>query len=446
MDIFILVALILLNGVFAMSEIALVTARHARLSRLADDGDRAAAAALKLGSNPTRFLSTIQIGITSIGILSGIIGQAALAAPAAEVLQRMGVAERTSQISATVVVVLIITYVSIVVGELVPKRLGQINPEGVARVVARPMQLLAILSRPFVHLLSGSTTALLRLFGQNDVAQPGVTEEEIHALLDQGSLAGVIEKNEHTMVRNVFRLDERHIGSLMAPRSDIVWLNVENSLEQNLALVGETEYARYPVCRGDMTDILGIVSTKQLFNQTVRGELVSLEHDLEAPVYVPESLTGMELLDHFRTSGTHIALVVDEYGEILGLVTLRDLIESVTGEFLSTANDGWAVQREDGVWVIDGLIPIVELQDRLGFRTIPEDSRGHYHTVSGMMMWLLGRVPSEGDVIIWEGWRLEVMEVNARRIHRVLAMKLVDFEASTEPGEADAKTDQTDQG
>lgn len=443
MDIFILVALILLNGVFAMSEIALVTARHARLSRLADDGDRAAAAALKLGSNPTRFLSTIQIGITSIGILSGIIGQAALAVPAAEVLQRMGVAERTSQISATVVVVLVITYVSIVVGELVPKRLGQINPEGVARVVARPMQLLAVLSRPFVHLLSRSTTALLRLFGQNDVAQPGVTEEEIHALLDQGSLAGVIEKNEHTMVRNVFRLDERHIGSLMAPRSDIVWLNVENSLEDNLALVGETVYARYPVCRGDMTDILGIVSTKQLFNLKVRGELVSLEQDLEEPVYVPESLTGMELLDHFRTSGTHIALVVDEYGEILGLVTLRDLIESVTGEFLSTdANDGWAVQREDGAWVIDGLIPIVELQDRLGFRTIPEDSRGHYHTVSGMMMWLLGRVPSEGDVIIWEGWRLEVVELNARRIHRVLAMKLVDFEASTASAAADIATDQ----
>ncbi|PTD96332.1 hemolysin family protein [Pseudothauera lacus] len=430
MDILILVILILLNGVFAMSEIALVTARRARLARLADDGDRAAAVAMKLGEDPNRFLSTIQIGITSIGILSGIFGEAALASPLAEWLQRLGMAERPSEIGATTLVVVVVTYVSIVVGELVPKRLGQLDPEGIARLVARPMSLLSAVSRPFVHFLSGSTAILLRLMGQRETQVSTVTEEEIHALLDEGSEAGVIEKSEHEMVRNVFRLDERQIGSLMVPRSEVVYLDVNRPVEENLALVAESAHSSFPVCRGSLDDITGVASSKKLFAQMLRGDPVDLTKDLQEAVYVPESLTGMELLDRFRTSGTYFVFVIDEYGEVLGMVTLHDVIESVTGEFVTEGDeDAWAVQREDGSWLLDGLIPVVEMKDRLGFKQVPEEDKGRYHTLSGMMMWLLGRLPGTGDIATWEGWRLEVVDLDGKRIDKVLAVPLPEPDA-----------------
>ena len=429
MEILVLVALILLNGVFAMSEIALITARRARLARLAEGGDGSAAVAIKLGEDPTCFLSTIQIGITSIGILSGIVGEAALAGPLADWLRMLCMAQRPSEISATVLVVALITYVSIVVGELVPKRVGQINPEGIARLVARPMNLLAIAARPFVWLLSSSTAVLLRLIGQRDTREPSMTEEEIYAMLDEGSEAGVIEKNEREMVRNVFRLDERQIASLMAPRSDMVWLDLNCPMEENLALVAESNHSRFPVCRGGPDEILGVVGAKQLFNQTMRGAPVDLTRDLQPPVYVPEFLTGMELLDQFRASGTHMVFVIDEYGEVQGLITLHDLIEAVTGEFVpDNIEEAWAVRRENGSWLLDGLIPIVELKDRLGFKTVPEEDKGRYHTLSGMMMWLLGRLPYTGDIATWEGWRLEVVDLDGKRIDKGLASRLPEPE------------------
>jgi putative hemolysin len=444
MDIFFLVVLILLNGLFAMSEIALVTARRARLARLAEDGDRSAAVALKLGEEPNRFLSTIQIGITSIGILSGIFGEAALAEPLAIGLQGLGLEQRGSEIGSTILVVVMITYVAIVVGELVPKRIGQINPERIARLVARPMYILSIASRPFVHLLAGSTALLLRLMGQRDTLGPTVTEEEIHALLDEGSDAGVIEKTEHEMVRNVFRLDDRQIGSLMVPRSEVVWLEVSRPLEENLALIAESFYSRFPVCDGGLDNMIGIVTSKQLFNQTLKGEQFDLQKDLMAPVYVPESLTGMELLDQFRSSGSQMVFVVDEYGGVEGLVTLSDVIESVTGELLpQSMEEAWAVQREDGSWLLDGLIPILELKDRLGIKRVPEEEKGRYHTLSGMMMWLLGRLPSTGDISTWEGWRLEVVDLDGRRIDKVLATALPETTAEplASPGEGGASAE-----
>ena len=448
MEIALLIALIVLNGVFAMSEIALVTARRARLARLADDGDGSAAVAMKLGEDPTRFLSTIQIGITSIGILNGIVGEAALAGPLAEWLQTLGMEQRTSEIGSTVLVVVVITYVSIVVGELVPKRIGQINPEGIARLVARPMNVLAMASRPFVYLLAGSTALLLRLMGQRETTGPSVTEEEIHAMLNEGSEAGVIEKSEHEMVRNVFRLDDRQIGSLMVPRADIVTLDVDRPLDENLALVAESAHSSFPVCRDGLDEILGIVSAKQIFSQMVRGESVDFTQNLQAPVYVPESLTGMELLDQFRASGTYIVFVIDEYGEVQGMVTLHDVIESVTGEFLPhDTKESWAVQREDGSWLLDGLIPIVEFKDRLGIKAVPEEEKGRYHTLSGMVMWLLGRLPGTGDIATWENWRLEVIDLDGKRIDKVLASRLPEPAAADALGaeqEAAAAADRTD--
>jgi putative hemolysin len=422
MEILFLAALIVLNGAFAMSEIALVTARRARLARLADDGDTAAAIAIRLHDDPTRFLSTVQIGITSISILNGIVGEAVLAGPLAQWLQSHGMEAEASRLFSTALVVVVVTYFSIVIGELVPKRIGQLNPEGIARRVARPMNLLALLARPFERLLSVSTDTILRLLGKQASSQEGVIEEEIHALLEEGSETGAIEQQERDMVRNVFRLDDRPINSLMTPRADIVYLDTRLPLEENLKRVAGSEHSRFPVCQGGLDDVLGILSVKHLLNQSLRGEPTDLTAQLVPVVYVPESLSGMDLLEHFRVSDAQMVLIIDEYGEINGLVTLQDVLEAVTGEFSPrNPEDAWAVQREDGSWFIDGLIPIPELRDRLGLKSDPQADKRHYHTLSGLVMWLSGRLPQTGDVLTWEGWRLEVVDLDGKRIDKILA-------------------------
>ena len=408
-----------------MSELALVTSRQSRLARLAADGDASAEVAIRLGEDPTRFLSTIQIGITSIGILNGIVGEAVFASPFAAWLQTLGVNQDSSELGATALVVLVITYLSIVVGELVPKRIAQFNPEGIARLVARPIHILAILTHPFVRLLSTSTDALLRMMGKSQKVEPSVTEEEIHAMLVEGSEAGIIEQHEHDMVRNVFRLDERQVGSLMIPRADIEYLDANLPLEDNLLRIAQSDHSRFPVCRGSLSDLLGVTSFKQLFNETISGRTPDLTAQLNPCVFVTESLTGLELLAQFRESGTHMVFVIDEYGEVQGLVTLQDVLEAVTGEFNSTdIEDRWAIKREDGSWLLDGMIPVPELKDQLDLKSVPEEDKGRYHTLSGMMMWLLGRPPSVADVVVWEQWQLEVLELDGKRIDRVLASSL----------------------
>ena len=437
MDIAILIALILLNGVFAMSEIALVTARKSRLQRLAEDGDRSAAIAMRLGEEPTQFLSTVQIGITAIGILNGIVGEAALAGPLAELLQGLGVDQKSSAVGATTIVVVTITYFSIVVGELVPKRIAQFNAEGIARLMARPIALLAKLSRPFVYLLSKSTDGLLKLMGKKELGSANLTEEDIHAMLMEGSQSGVIEKQEHEIVRNVFRLDDRQIASLMTPRSEIICLDIEQPLEESLEKLIASDHSRFPVCKGGMHEVLGVITTKRLLKQRLKGEAPEKITEYLVPaVYVPESLTGMKLLEQFRESGVKMVFVIDEYGEILGLITLQDLLEALTGEFKPRdPEDIWAFQREDGSWLLDGLIPIPELKDRLDLKAVPEEEKGRYHTLSGMMMWLIGKVPRTGDITEWQGWRLEVVDLDGNRIDKVMASRLPDpgSEGESEP-------------
>ena len=426
MEIAILFALICLNGLFAMSEIALVTARKARLQKLIDEGDSGAAAAVKLGEDPTRFLSTIQIGITSIGVLNGIVGEAALAEPLAHWLVSLGVSQSYASFGATALVVITITYFSIVVGELVPKRIGQSYPETFARLVARPIHLLALATKPFVLLLSASTRALLRLMGVKETKGTPVTEEEIHAMLVEGTSAGVIESHEHTMVRNVFRLDDRQIGSLMVPRADIVCLDVDDSFEDNLRHIEESDHARFPVVQGGIENILGVINARQWLARALKDKSQSLrEQSLQAPLYVPETITGMELLDNFRLSDVHMAFVIDEYGEVQGIITLQDLIEAITGEFQPRDPEtSWAVQREDGSWLLDGHIPVPELKDRLGLEEVPEEDRGRYHTLSGMIMLLTGALPRVADVVEWEGWKLEIVDMDGRAIDKVLAVRL----------------------
>lgn len=436
-EVIVLLCLIALNGLFAMSEIALVTARRARLQVLVEEGDGGAAAAMALNTEPTRFLSTIQVGITSIGITLGIVGEAAFATPLSRWLVDLGVHPANASLGATVLVVVVITYVSIVIGELLPKRIGQIWPETIARLVARPINWLAIIARPFVRLLSSSTDLLLRLLGARATSGAAVTEEEIHALIQEGSEHGVIDEQERAMVRNVFRLDDRQIASLMTPRSDIVYIDLEDSPADNLNKVLESHRSRFPVCRGGLRDVVGIISASSLLQQTIRGQGPDFSKDLAPIAYVPESLTGMELLETFRSSTSHLALVVDEYGEIQGLVTLQDLLEAITGEFKPpSVEDAWAVQRQDGSWLLDGLIPLPELKDRLGFAAAPEEELGRYNTLSGMVMLLLGRVPRTSDIAEWQGWRFEIVDMDKHRIDKVLASRLPEPPSDSDRSQA----------
>ena len=433
MDIVLLFALIFLNGAFAMSEMALVASRKARLMRLAEGGDKGALAALRLGEQPTRFMSTIQIGITSIGILNGIVGEAAVSGLVTPGLLAAGFAEKTAAGIATGFSVVFITFFSIVLGELVPKRIGQSHPEAIARLAARPINLLAQVTKPFVVALTSSTTLLMKLLGIKDAKNDAVTEEEMHAMLKETADAGLIEQDEHTMVRNVFRLDDRQIGSLMVPRSDIVTLDLNASFEDNMRIVQSSDRARFPVVRGGLDDLVGVINARKwLANAMSGGERDLDKQTLRAPLFVPETITGMELLKNFKESGVAVAFVIDEYSAVQGIITMQDLIEAITGEFTprDPAN-AWAVAREDGVWWLDGHIPVPELKDVLNLDEVPEEERGHYHTLSGMFMFLVGRLPLENDTIEWDGWKFTIMDMDGRIIDKVEARKM-DVAASVE--------------
>ncbi len=432
MDVALLFFLILLNALFAMSEMALTASRKARLQVMLEEGDAGVQAALDLHENPTKFLSVVQIGITSIGILNGIVGDAAFSEPFAHWLHgHFPISDRAAAISATAMVVIVITFVTIIFGELVPKRVGQIYPETVARLVAPPMEWLSVIVRPFVKLLSFCTESTLRLFGIHGGVQRIVTEEEIAASLEEGLDAGIIEKQEHQMVRNVFRLDERQVGSMMIPRTDIIWLDAQAPAEDVLRVLGQDEHSRYPVCRSGLDDVLGVVTAQGLLQQLMQGRALSLTERLQPPVFVPETLTGMELLAHLRESGAQLVFVVDEYGEVQGIITVRDVLEAITGEFTTAADeDAWAVQRPDGSWLFDGLIPVPELKDRLDLKELPEEDRGRYNTLAGMIMLLLGRLPHTADSVEWEGWRFEVVDLDGKRVDKVLAQAIAPSTAA----------------
>ena len=429
MDFAFLAFLILLNGVFAMSEMALTAARRTRLQVMLEAHEAGAQAAIDLHENPTKFLSVVQVGITSIGILNGIVGDAAFSAPFANWLQHtFPIQARAADITATAMVVVVITFMTIIFGELVPKRFGLMYPEKVARLVARPMEWLSLITRPFVKLLSWCTEATLRLFGIRGGPDRSVTEEEIAASLEEGLDAGVIEAQEHQMVRNVFRLDDRQVGSMMIPRAEIVWFDVAASAADVLRTISDQEHSRYPVCRGGLEDVLGVVSAQSLLQQVMQGGEVSLQDKLQPSVFVPETLSGMELLEHFRASSAQLVFVVDEYGEVQGMITVRDVLEAITGEFTTPTDDSsWAVQRDDGSWLFDGLIPVPELKDRLDLRELPEEDRGRYNTLAGMVMLLLGRLPHTADSVEWEGWRFEVVDLDGKRVDKVLAARLPEL-------------------
>ena len=429
MDLLLIVFLTLLNGVFAMSELALAASRKARLNAMAEAGDKGAQAALILLGNPNQFLSTVQVGITSIGVLNGIVGESAFSAGVAAWLHGFGVADKAAAISATAIVVTLITFTTIIFGELVPKRIGQLYPEPVARWVARPMLWLAIGAKPFVKLLSGTTATVLKLLRIDANAARAVTEEEITASLEEGVDAGVIEQHEHQMVQNVFQLDDRPLTSLMVPRGDVEWLEASSSVAQSLSMAGSAgrkgAHSWYPVCRGSLDDVVGLISIARLLELGV-GARDMIEAYVVPATFVPETLSGMELLEQFRTKAGRFVLVVDEYGVVQGLLTPRDLLEAITGELQPGAQiDAWATQRADGSWLLDGLMPVGELKVRLGLDDLPEEERGRYNTVAGLLMSVSGHLPRVGERIVCTDWLFEVVDLDGKRIDKVLASQLL---------------------
>ncbi len=429
MDVLLLALLTVCNALFAMSEMALSTSRRARLAALAESGDMGAEAALKLMENPTQFLSTVQIGITSIGMLSGIVGEAAFAGPLAAWLEVRGMGSGPASIVSTALVVTLITLFTILFGELVPKRIGQLYPEPVARWVARPMRWLATAAKPFVYLLSTSTSMLLKLLRIDANAARAVTEEEISASLEEGVDAGVIEQHEHQMVRNVFHLDDRRLSSLMVPRADIEWMDASLTVTQSLEKVAASSaynlvHSWYPVCRESLDDVVGVISVARLL-QLGRGHKGPISAMVQPASFVPETLTGMELLEQFRARAGRLVLVVDEYGVVQGLMTPRDLLEAITGELQpGMQSDAWATERDDGAWELDGLMPVSELRARLAIRELPEEERGRYNTVAGLLMAVSGRMPEVGETIDCGDWSFEVLSLDGRRIDKVLARLL----------------------
>jgi putative hemolysin len=430
MDVLLIIVLTLLNGAFAMSELALTASRKVRLQNLSEAGDKGAKAALALLDNPTQFLSVVQVGITSIGMLNAIVGEAAFSDGLSAWLEKvLPISERAANMSATALVVTVITFVTILFGELVPKRIGQLYPETVARFMALPMTWVATGAKPFVRLLSVCTHGILKLLRIDTTDTRGVTEAEISASLVEGVDAGIIEAHEHQMVRNVFHLDDRPLTSMMLPRVDVAWLDVSVTVAQALAQVSREQrvHSWYPVCRGTLDEVVGLVSVSRLLALGMQhpGTLDSI---VEAPVYVPETLSGMELIEQFRTQSARMVFVVDEYGVVQGLITPHDLLEAITGELQPDAKtQAWAVLQDDGSWVLDGLMPVGELKTRLSIEDdLPDEDRGRYNTLAGLLMAVSGHLPALGEQIVCAQWCFEIGTLEGRRIVQVLARPVLE--------------------
>lgn len=406
-----------------MSEIAIVTAKQSRLTSLAAEGRAGAAVAVELARDPTQFLSTVQIGITSIGIMNGIFGESVLAEPFALWLQKLGLAATTSSSVATVLVVVVVTYVSIVVGELVPKRIGQVAAERIACAIARPMGLLATATRPFVLLLTHSTHAVLRLLPFRNSDNQSVTEEDIQAMLSEGSESGIINKDEHQIVRNVLRLDESHVSALMVPRSDITFLDTCAPLEDNYQRLLASNDIAIPVCDRQVENLLGVVTAKDLLAAWMSGQPVDLAALAKPCNFVLESLTALELLGYFKSSNEQVVFVVDEYGSLQGMVTLHDLLEAMAGEFATAEGEAYVIIRDDGSLLLDGLLSTPDLKDCLGLNQLPEE--GSYQTLNGLILNLMDKVPKSGDKLHLPGWVLEVVDMDGHRVDKVLASRVV---------------------
>lgn len=424
LEIAIVLALVVVNGFFAMAELAVVNSRRIRLQQLADDGNRAAASALSLAENPGRLLSAVQVGITLIGIFAGAFGGATLGARLGAWLDAAvpALAPHGSSI-AFVIVVVAITAVSIVFGELVPKRIALSEPERIAIRVVRPLNLFILVARPFVWLLERSTAAILALIRVRP-RSPEVTEEEVRLAIAEGTEAGVIDEAEERMIHGVLQLADRPVTAVMTPRPDVYWIDLADDAETIAREIADCPYSRPVVARnGDLSNPVGVVQKKELLNEMITGKGLRVEALVRRPVYVPETISTMRMLERFRAIPLHLAFVVDEYGDFVGLVTLTDVLAAVAGEIREEheppAED--IVRRADGSWLVDGRAPIDQVIARLDLRLVP---MGAFHTAAGLALERLARIPTERDSFTIDGWTVEVVDMDANRVDKLLFIPL----------------------
>lgn len=419
-EILIILALILVNAVLAMSEAALIASRKARLQQKAGEGNKSSSLALKLIEDPNIFLSTIQIGITLIGVLAGAIGGATISKSLAGALQNIPYIGEYSASIALGVVVISITILTIWLGELVPKRLGLNSPEKIAQAVAGPMLFLSRIFSPFIKLMSGATNFVLRLIGVNPSFEPPITEEELQMLISQGTQAGVFEEAEQDMVEGIFSLGDSRVYSLMTPRTELVWLDVTDSIEEIRQKIADCSYSRFPVRQDSLETILGIVKSRDLLVESLSGKEIDLKALLKPAFFIPESMFASRALELFKEKNTELLLVVDEFGGLQGLLTINDILEEIVGamEF----EEPQATLRQDGSWLLDGMLEVDEFKEIFNFNSLPHENE--YETLSGFVMTSLGRVPQTTDQFEWNGFRFEVMDMDGRRVDKVLVTTL----------------------
>jgi putative hemolysin len=420
-EIGILIILIMLNGVFALAELAIISARRERLQTLVDNGNQGAAIALRMSQEPTALLSTVQVGITLIGILAGAFGGATLTDELAGLIARVPALTEYSRTIALILVVGTITFFSVVLGELVPKRLALRNPESIAARVARPMNILAGIARPIVRLLTLATGFFLRVLGvPDDVSESTVTEEEIKVLLEQGAEAGVFEEAERDMVQSIFRFGDRQLRSMMTPRTEIIWLDINDPEEVLRETVIQSPHSRFPVCDGALDRVLGVIQTKDLLSKSWAGETFDLRPLLRPPLFLPETMLALRALERFKQTGLQGALLVDEFGGIEGIVTLLDMMEAIVGDIptLQEIAEPPIVRRDDGSYLVEGYLAVDDLKELLGVAALPDE--GDFQTLGGFVVSLAGRLPRVGDYFDWQDFRFEIVDMDGNRVDKVL--------------------------
>jgi putative hemolysin len=422
----IILVLLIVNGVFAMSELAIVAAKRVRLERLAERGDAGARAALALASAPDDFLSTVQVGITLVGVVASAYGGATMADQLALRLADVAWIGHHAEPIALGIVVAIVTYLSVVIGELVPKRIALGNPERVAAIVARPMALVARAGRPIVRLLTGSTKIVLRLFGIRGLPAPGLTEEEIHAVIEQGAESGVVPRVEHEIVESVFRLGDRHVTAILTPRLDVAWIDVTATATEVGAFVAQHRKSWLLVCDESVETIVGVASSDEILSRCLTGLPFDLRGVLSDPLYVPTRTLAFSLLETFRTSRQRVAVVVDEYGGMEGVVSFDDLVEELLGgmQTVSHVEMPSIASQADGTWVADGTAPVEDIEEALDVGMMAHEAPRGYHTLAGFLMSRLGRIPTPNDSVEWQGYRLVVETMDGRRVERVRIQKM----------------------
>jgi putative hemolysin len=426
MDFVVVLLLIVLNGLFAMAEIAIISARKSNLQKKAKEGDKNAKAALELAESPSRFLSTVQIGITFIGIFAGAFGGKTLAKNLAQLLQQNSFLAPYSQGLALVLVVSLITYLSLVIGELVPKRLALTNPENFARFVAKPMKFISFITSPLVSFLSFSTDGLLKLLKVKTDGKPSISEEEVQMLIKEGAKMGVFQLEEKDILERAMLLNDKQVNVLMTPRKDIVWLDTNSHFKTIKSKIIKTPYSYFPVCRDNIDKVLGIVRTKDLLTHFLVKEKVNLKNHLRKPLFIPESMDGLKVLEAFRKSKVRISLVIDEYGHIQGLLSLTDILEALVGNIPTTdePEEKDIIKRSDNSFLVDGMVSTDRFKDFFKIKKIPEEKTGAFNTIGGFVMHKLSRVPVSGDKFKSQGFRFEVVDMDNNRVDKVLVTPL----------------------